>query len=81
MDMSTTDADIAQNFLFYGFSYFVNDWAAAHGPEQVLYVFGGVSIFFCALALPFYCFGKRLRSWWNRHDLLRILNMKTSAEI
>ncbi|KAJ9619323.1 hypothetical protein H2203_008652, partial [Taxawa tesnikishii (nom. ined.)] len=39
--------------------------------RQIMYVFGGTSLFFCFLAIPFYIFGKRLRSWWARHDLFK----------
>jgi hypothetical protein len=52
---------------------------AASGPEQIMYVFGGTSIFLALLAIPVYIFGKRLRSWWARHDLFVILHMETSG--
>lgn len=39
-------AIIFKNFLFYGFSWFVNEWTAKAGPAHVFYIFGGVT--FCA---------------------------------
>ncbi|KAL1970841.1 hypothetical protein VTN77DRAFT_2675 [Rasamsonia byssochlamydoides] len=36
-------AMVFKNFLFYVFSYFVNEWTARAGPAQVFYVFGGVA--------------------------------------
>ncbi|KAF7189546.1 putative MFS-type transporter [Pseudocercospora fuligena] len=70
-----------KNFIFYGFSYFVNDWAAAKGPGQVFYVFGGVASAIVLSTLPLYVYGKRYRSYWHRHNLLRKLGIKTHAEL
>lgn len=89
-----------KNFIFYGFSYFVNDWAAAQvstppasteavdqadcrlqGPGQVFYVFGGVAFAIVLSTLPLYVYGKRYRSFWHRHNLLRKLGIKTHAEL
>ncbi|EXJ53391.1 uncharacterized protein A1O5_13380 [Cladophialophora psammophila CBS 110553] len=68
-------AMLFKNFLFYGYSYFVNNWVVEKGISQVMNVFGGVGVFFCLLAIVFYAFGKRLRSWWSRHNLFRMFNM------
>lgn len=65
--------------MFYGLSNFANNWVAAAGPEQIMYVFGGTSLFLALLAIPVYMFGKKLRSWWSRHDLFKILRMETSG--
>ncbi|OQV05803.1 hypothetical protein CLAIMM_10473 [Cladophialophora immunda] len=70
-----------KNFMFYGLSNYANNWVAAHGPEQIMYVFGGTSIFLSLLAIPVYIFGKRLRSWWARHDLFKMLKMETHGPI
>jgi hypothetical protein len=68
-----------QNFMFYGLSNFANNWVAAAGPEQIMFVFGGTSIFLALLALPVYMYGKRMRSWWARHDLFVLLKMETKT--
>ncbi|KAG8625512.1 hypothetical protein KVT40_007263 [Elsinoe batatas] len=68
-----------KNFMFYALSDFANNWVAANGPAQIMYVFGGTSLFLCALAIPMYMFGKRLRSWWARHDLFVLLKMQKSG--
>ncbi|KAJ4549035.1 hypothetical protein HRR77_003914 [Exophiala dermatitidis] len=70
-----------KNFMFYGLSNFANDWVAANGPEQIMYVFGGTSIFLSLLAIPVYIWGKRLRSWWTRHDLFVLLKMETHGPV
>ncbi|KXL42274.1 hypothetical protein M433DRAFT_151003 [Acidomyces richmondensis BFW] len=70
-----------KNFMFYGLSNFANNWVAAKGPTQIMYVFGGTSAFLCLLAIPTYIFGKRMRSWWTRHDLFVLMKMKTSGQV
>ncbi|EXJ87856.1 hypothetical protein A1O1_04783 [Capronia coronata CBS 617.96] len=70
-----------KNFMFYGLSNFANDWVADSGPEQIMYVFGGTSIFLSLLAIPVYVWGKRLRSWWARHDLFVVLRMETHGPV
>jgi len=67
--------------MFYGFSNFANDWVAAKGPEQIMFVFGGTSIFFSLLAIPMYVYGKRLRSWWARHDLFLKFGMQKTGNV
>jgi len=69
----------SQNFMFYGLSNFANPWVESNGPEQIMYVFGGTSIFLALLAIPVYIYGKRLRSWWSRHDLFVALHMETKG--
>lgn len=67
--------------MFYGLSNFANNWVAGHGPEQIMYVFGGTSLFLALLAIVVYMFGKRLRSWWARHDLFVVLKMGTTGSV
>lgn len=50
---------VFKNLLFYGFSYFVNDWTATSGPAEVFYVFGGVAFALTLSTIPLYVFGKR----------------------
>ncbi len=68
-----------KNFMFYGLSNFANPWVFDSGPEQIMYVFGGTSLFLCVLAIPVYIYGKRLRAWWSRHDLFVTLKMQTRS--
>lgn len=71
---------VFKNFMFYGFSYFVNDWTARAGPAEVFYVFGGVA-FFLTLTTPIvFIWGKCYRSFWHRHNLLEKFNIRTHAE-
>lgn len=69
-----------KNFLFYGFSFFMNNWVATSGPQQVFYVWGGTA-FAALLGVPvLYVFGKVYRSYWARSALLERLNIRTHIE-
>ncbi|KAL6710782.1 hypothetical protein ACN47E_007839 [Coniothyrium glycines] len=72
---------VLKNFLFYGFSYFVNDWTAREGAAQVFYVFGGVAAAMVITAPLFFFWGKRYRSYWHRHNLLHKWGVVTHAEL
>ena len=71
---------VFKNFLFYAFSYFVNNWTATAGPAVVFDVFGGV-VFALVLTTPVvFIFGKRYRSFWSRHNALKKFHIKTHSE-
>ncbi|KAF3395341.1 hypothetical protein DPV78_009215 [Talaromyces pinophilus] len=71
---------VFKNFLFYGFSYFVNDWTARKGPEEVFLVFGGLSLGLVASTVIVFIWGKRYRSYWHRHNLLTKFHIQTHSE-
>lgn len=71
---------IFKNFLFYGFSYFVNDWTATAGPAHVFYVFGGVAFALIATTPVVFVFGKRYRSFWSRHNIMEKFHIRTHAD-
>jgi hypothetical protein len=72
---------VFKNLLFYGFSYFVNDWTFKAGPATVFYVFGGVAFAMVATTPIFFFWGKRYRSFWHRHNLLKMWGIQTHAEM
>jgi len=72
---------VFKNLLFYGFSYFVNDWTAKKGPAVVFYTFGGIGFAMVATTPVFFFWGKRYRSFWHRHNLLEKWGVRTHAEI
>ncbi|KAH7116696.1 major facilitator superfamily domain-containing protein [Dendryphion nanum] len=72
---------VFKNLLFYGFSYFVNDWTAKAGPATVFYVFGGISFVMIGTAPIFFFWGKRYRSFWHRHNVLEKWGIRTHSEM
>ncbi|KAI1618250.1 major facilitator superfamily domain-containing protein [Exophiala viscosa] len=61
---------ICKNFLFFGFTYFLNDWIASWGPAKMFNTIGGIQLALCLTTIPIWVFGKRLRAWWHTHDVL-----------
>jgi len=51
----------ARNLLTFGLTYFVNDWLQRDGALNVFNVLGALFLFTCALTVPLYVFGKRIR--------------------
>ena len=70
-----------KNFFFYGMSYYVNNWIVTGGPMQMFGVMAGISAFVILLAVPLYIWGKRYRSFWARHNLMRYAGLKSHAEV
>ena len=65
--------------MFYGLSNFANPWVQSNGPGEILYVFGATSLFLCFMAIPVWIYGKRMRSWWARHNLFVKFGMQTTG--
>ncbi|KIW33224.1 uncharacterized protein PV07_00091 [Cladophialophora immunda] len=71
---------VMKNFLFFGFSFFINNWLARSGVKEVYYIFGATT-FGIMIPLPIlYVFGKRYRGYWSRHNLVKKLNIITHSE-
>ncbi|KAH7060467.1 major facilitator superfamily domain-containing protein [Macrophomina phaseolina] len=67
-------------FVFYSFSYFVNDWTAAVGVGQVFYVLSLITTMLI-LTTPFvFVYGKRYRGYWARAKILERLHLSTHAD-
>jgi MFS family permease len=69
-----------KNFFFYGMSYYVNNWLMVGGPMQMFGSCAGISAFVILLAVPVYIWGKRYRSFWSRHNLMRLAGLKSHAD-
>ncbi|KAL4874491.1 major facilitator superfamily domain-containing protein [Aspergillus karnatakaensis] len=68
---------IFKNMFFYGITRFIIQWYTEYGPVHVLGIMAGITAFLCLLGFPLYVFGKRYRDFWQRHNMLRILNLET----
>ncbi|KAF2084862.1 putative cycloheximide resistance protein [Saccharata proteae CBS 121410] len=60
----------ARNFLTFGLTYFVNDWLARDGALRVFCVLGAAFVGVCALTVPLWVFGKRIRGRIARSQFL-----------
>ncbi|KAF7553261.1 hypothetical protein G7Z17_g3769 [Cylindrodendrum hubeiense] len=70
-----------KNFLFYGYSYFVNNWTGSAGPVPPFFTFGGISLGLVATTAIVYVFGKRYRSFWHAHNILDKAGINTHPGI
>lgn len=66
-----------KNFVFYGVSHVVNEWIETKGPQHVFYTLGAISLGMLAPVPVLYVFGKKYRSFWARHNLLRRFRIRT----
>ncbi|KAJ5249732.1 hypothetical protein N7489_000142 [Penicillium chrysogenum] len=55
---------VVKNFLFFGFSFFLNTWIVEWGPAKMFYCIGGIQAAFCLTTVPMWSFGKLVRAWW-----------------
>src|SRR5690606_21985176 len=60
---------IFKNFLFFGFTFFINDWIASCGPARMFNCIAGIQLGICALTIPMYIYGKRCRYAFRHHGL------------
>ncbi|KAJ9149442.1 MFS general substrate transporter [Pleurostoma richardsiae] len=57
---------VVKNFVFYGFSYFLNSWMAAWTPAKMFYTVAGIQVGLCLTTIPIWIFGKKIRAWWHK---------------
>jgi len=65
-----------KNFMFYGFSLFLNNWLTKAGPKSMFVVIGIVSVVVCLLAVPMWVLGKKIRSFYHRYDIWKTLHLE-----
>jgi MFS family permease len=62
---------IVKNFLFFGFTFFINDWIAEWGPARMFNCIGGIQLGICALTIPMYIYGKKCRNAFRHHGIVK----------
>ncbi|KAF7502229.1 hypothetical protein GJ744_006427 [Endocarpon pusillum] len=70
---------IFKNMFAFILTYYAYDWITAGISASVRSTFviiGSIQVGICLLSVPMYVFGKRNRSFFFRHDLLRITRLK-----
>ncbi|KAJ2899314.1 major facilitator superfamily transporter [Zalerion maritima] len=68
---------IFKNIFSFALTWKAFDWVVQ--ADTVVPLFNGVGsvhIAVCLLSVPMYVFGKRIRSFWHRHDLLKATGLK-----
>ncbi|KAF2796700.1 MFS general substrate transporter [Melanomma pulvis-pyrius CBS 109.77] len=60
-----------KNFVFFAFSFFMNNWLAEWGAARTFNTIGGIMLAMSATVIPVYVYGKRSRAWWHAKVVLR----------
>ncbi|RDW78206.1 MFS transporter-17 [Coleophoma crateriformis] len=64
-----------KNFFSFGLTWSAYGWLVHSGTYKVFMVISSVQIIVCLLSVPMYMFGKRNRSFFHRHNLLKMTGL------
>ncbi|KAK4996000.1 hypothetical protein LTR66_004293 [Elasticomyces elasticus] len=67
---------VFKNIFSFGLAFSGLDWLIHGGIRGTFVAIASVQVAVCCLTIPMYIFGKRNRSFFARHDILRILRLK-----
>jgi MFS family permease len=69
---------IFKNMFSFILAYYAYDWIVGGrgSAKKVFTIIGSIQLAICLLSVPMYIFGKRNRSFFYRHDLLRLTRLK-----
>ncbi|EER24764.1 Major Facilitator Superfamily protein [Coccidioides posadasii C735 delta SOWgp] len=66
---------VFKNMFSFVLTYFAYDWVVHGGQKQVFIIIASIQVGICLLSVPMYILGKRNRSFFHRHDILKILHL------
>ncbi|KAE8389994.1 MFS transporter [Aspergillus alliaceus] len=66
---------IFKNIFSFILTFFAYDWIVSNGVKPAFMAISSIQVGICALSIPMYILGKRNRSFFTRHDLLKILHL------
>ncbi|KNG87266.1 MFS transporter [Aspergillus nomiae NRRL 13137] len=66
---------IFKNIFSFILTFFAYDWLLSNGIKPAFLAISSIQMGICALSIPMYILGKRNRSFFARHDLLKILHL------
>jgi hypothetical protein len=67
---------IFKNVFSFGMTFKAYDWLLAGGIEPVFHALATVQLVICLSSIPMYIYGKRNRSFFHRHDILKMTNLR-----
>ncbi|KAI1079429.1 hypothetical protein F5B20DRAFT_590601 [Whalleya microplaca] len=67
---------IFKNLFTFALTFKAYDWLIVGGPERIFNILATVQLVVCLLSIPMYIFGKRNRSVFHRHNLLKLVGLK-----
>lgn len=66
---------IFKNIFSFGLTYSAYDWIIQDTFENVMIPIASIQVGICLLSVPLYIFGKRIRAFYHRHDLLKLTGL------
>ncbi|KAA8905562.1 MFS transporter-like protein [Sphaerosporella brunnea] len=65
-----------KNFFSFALTWKAVDWISQSGTWRIFWILGVVQIVVGLLSVPMYIFGKRNRSFFRRHDILKMTGLR-----
>ncbi|VZH86914.1 unnamed protein product [Fusarium fujikuroi] len=67
---------IFKNFFSFILTFFAYDWINQGGIERTMLAIASIQVVVCLLSIPMYIYGKRVRAFYYRHDLLDMTGLR-----
>ncbi|KAH6957622.1 major facilitator superfamily domain-containing protein [Ilyonectria sp. MPI-CAGE-AT-0026] len=67
---------IFKNFFSFALTFFAYDWINKGGVRPTLLAIASIQVVVCLSSVPMYIYGKRVRSFYHRHDLLALTGLR-----
>ncbi|OJJ47455.1 hypothetical protein ASPZODRAFT_141049 [Penicilliopsis zonata CBS 506.65] len=66
---------VFKNMFSFVLTFYAYKWLIEHGIRPAFMSIASIQVAVCLLSIPMYIFGKRNRSFFARHDILKILHL------
>ncbi|UPK99501.1 hypothetical protein LCI18_010436 [Fusarium solani-melongenae] len=67
---------IFKNFFSFVLTFFAYNWINDGGIERTMISIASIQVGVCLLSVPMYVYGKRVRAFYYRHDLLALTGLR-----
>ncbi|KAM5355742.1 hypothetical protein ACJ41O_002388 [Fusarium nematophilum] len=67
---------IFKNFFSFILTFFAYDWINDGGIKRTMVSIASIQVVVCFLSIPMYIYGKRVRAFYHRHDLLAMTGLR-----
>ncbi|KAF4990891.1 hypothetical protein FGRMN_8200 [Fusarium graminum] len=67
---------IFKNFFSFILTFFAYNWINQGGIERTMLAIASIQVVVCLLSVPMYVYGKRVRAFYYRHDLLDMTGLR-----
>ncbi|KAM0353565.1 hypothetical protein ACHAPU_001577 [Fusarium lateritium] len=67
---------IFKNFFSFILTFFAYNWINQGGIERTMLAIASIQVVVCLLSVPMYIYGKRVRAFYYRHDLLDMIGLR-----